>query len=330
MNSLLTGLLGALLATNTPLATSNLIYQQTGLAIQVPDTSDPVEQEYQQLLVMDDEAQTEVDTWIRENQARQATGDAFPDLELNARILRRLELVRTNYLGFLERHTNHARAHLAYASFLHDIGREPESLPHLERARELDPTNPAAWNNLANYYGHHGSITNAFICYEKAIELNPNEPVYYQNFGTTVFLFRKDVMEHYGIDEQEVFDKALDLYSKAVKLSPDDFALATDVAQTFYGIRPLRTNEAFAAWNHAMSVAEDQMERDGVHLHLARLHRMTGNFEESRRHLNVVTNEVYDALKQRLWRALEESEAEARGEESPGRPEEGANVPDLN
>ena len=92
--------------------------------------------------------------------------------------LRRLDEVRTNYLGFIERHTNHARAHLAYASFLGDVGDEPESLPWLEKARDLDPRNPASWNNLANYYGHYGELTNAFACYARAIELKPDDIVY--------------------------------------------------------------------------------------------------------------------------------------------------------
>jgi len=318
VNDLLSGLLGALLATNTPLATSNLIHQQTGLALEVTDRSDPAEREFQAVLEFDDEAQAEVDQWIIENNELRATGEETPDAELNARIMRRLNEVSTNYLGFLERHTNHARGYLAYASFLNDVGRELDSLPYLEKARDLDPQNPASWNNLANYYGHFGGVTNSFVYYAKAIELNPNEPVYYYNFATTVFLFRKDAREHYGITEQEVFDKALDLYGQALRLTPDDFLLAEDIAQSFYGIKPLRTNEAFAAWNYTMSVARDQIERDGVHIHLARWNREIGNYDEARRHLNIVTNAQYDTLKERVARSIDEEESGMREENPTG------------
>jgi len=58
-------------------------------------------------------------------------------------------------------------------------------------------------------------VKKAFDYYAKAIELNPQEPIYYHNFGTTVYLFRKDAMDFYGITEQQVYDKALGLYSKA-------------------------------------------------------------------------------------------------------------------
>lgn len=314
MSDLLIALLGTLLATNVPTATSNLIQQQTGVSVSVPDPNDPVEQEFQRVLDLDDEAQAEVDKWIRDNNAFAAQGAGLPRAELNIKILQRFEVVRTNYLDFLATHTNHARAYLAYASFLNDIGRERDSLEYLEKARDLDPGNPAAWNNLANYHGHFGGVKKSFDYYAKAIELNPNEPVYYQNYGTTVFLFRKDAREHFGITEQEVFDKALALYAQAIRLDPENFPLATDIAQTYYGIRPLRTNAAFTAWNYAMSIARDQIERDGVHIHLARLNREIGNYDEARRHLNIITNAMYDQLKQRLVRSVDEEEAEARGE----------------
>ncbi|MBI3191650.1 MAG: tetratricopeptide repeat protein, partial [Pedosphaera parvula] len=81
---------------------------------------------------------------------------------------------------------------------------------------------PAAWNNLANHYGHNGPATNAFVCYAKAIELAPRESVYYENFATTVYLFRRDATNFFGISEEAVFDKAMALYRKALHTDPND------------------------------------------------------------------------------------------------------------
>jgi tetratricopeptide (TPR) repeat protein len=321
VNDLLTALLGALISTNMPVATSNVIQQQTGISVSIPDPQDPAEQEFERLLELDDAAQGEVDDWIRENEAFVAQGGGLTRAELNIKILQRFDTVRTNYLAFLATHTNHARACLAYGSFLNDIGSEAESVEYMEKALELDPSNPAAWNNLANYHGHRGNVKTAFDYYARAIALNPNEPVYYQNYGTTVFLFRKDAKEHFGITEQEVFDKALALYAQSLRLDPVNFPLATDIAQTYYGIKPLRTNEAFMAWNYAMSIARDQIERDGVHIHLARLNREIGNYDEARHQLGIITNAMYAELKERIARSIEEEEAEARGEPAAEAPE---------
>ena len=190
-------------------------------------------------------------------------------------------------------------------------------MTQLELAREIDPREPSVWNNLANYYGHNGPVTKAFDYYAQAIALNPKESVYYHNFGTTVFLFRKDAMEHYQINEQQVFDKALALYHEALKFAPDDFLLASDVAQTFYGIRPPRTDDALKAWTNAFSLARDDIERQGVHTHFARVKLHAGRFDEARLHLNIVTNEMYVELKRRLTRSLAEEETRSNDTNAP-------------
>jgi tetratricopeptide (TPR) repeat protein len=313
VNSLLIGLIGTLMATNQPAAVSNLVYERTGVAVPITTTNDPAEKELEAVMIMDDDAQTEVDKWIRENQEFAKHGAGVPNEELNRRIRARLDSVKKAYEDLIAKYPNNGRAHLAYASFLDDTGDADDSLPHLEKACELDPGNPAAWNNLANYNGHEGDVNKAFDEYTRAIALNPKEPIYYMNFGTTVFLFRKNAMEHYHINEQQVFDKALELYSHARALQPDDFPLATDVAQTYYGIRPWRTNDALNAWTNALNIADSEVEREGVYMHLARLKTAFGEFDEAAAFINSVTNEAYGQLKRTLQRSLRDHIARAAG-----------------
>lgn len=317
MRNLLIGLVSALVVTNQLAADTNPIVKPAGVSAEIPNPNDPTEKELQKLMEQDDEAQAEVDKWIRDNQAFAAKGAGAKPAELNRRIRDRFAPVRKGYDDFIEHHPNHARARLAYASFLGDIGDEDGAFLHMDKARELDPTDPAAWNNLANYYGHNGPVKKAFDYYAKAIELNPDETVYYHNFGTTVFLFRKDAMEHYNINEQQVFDKALELYSHAMKLDPTDFPLASDIAQTYYGIKPPRTDEALRSWTNALSLAHDEIEREGVYVHLVRVKTHAGRFAEAGAHLNTITNEMYADLKKRLARVLREKEAEAKGTNAP-------------
>lgn len=311
MNFLILALMGAL-ATNPPASVSHAGGRKADLSTKAADADDPVEKELEKLMEQDDEAQDEVDKWILENQKFAAEGAGVPNAELNRRIRNRFDTVRKAYEDFIAKHPKHASARVAYASFLGDVGEEQASFNQLEKARELDPNDPAIWNNLANYHGHNGSLTTAFDYYAKAIELNPKEPVYYHNYGTTVFLFRKDAMEHFNINEQQVFDKALALYDKAMKLDPTDFPLATDVARTYYGIKPPRTEEALRSWTNALSLAHDEIEREGVYVHFARIKTHAGRFNEARAHLNAITNEMYADLKKTLTRSLNEKEGEAK------------------
>lgn len=301
------------MATNQPAALSNLVTDTTGISISAVSTNlaatnDPLALELQKIEEADDAAAAEVDGWIRENNEFAAKGAAIPKAELNRRIRDKFDTSRKAYQDFIQRHPNYAPARAAYASFLNDMGEEEAEYEQLLKARELDPTIPAVWNNLANYYGEHGPTTNAFICYEKAIQLDPNESLYYHNFGTTVYLFRNDVKEHYHINEQQVFDKALLLYSNATRLDPTNFALAYDVASTYYGIKPLRSHDALESWTNTLNLAHDEIEREGVYVHIARIAGLSGLYDEGRKQLSAVTNEMYADLKHRVSRMIDEKE----------------------
>ncbi|HEU6446995.1 MAG TPA: hypothetical protein VFV23_00985 [Verrucomicrobiae bacterium] len=311
MNDLLIGLVGVALATNQPQAASNLVQQTTGISIPVTATNSPAEMALQKVMAEDDDARAEIDQWIRENEKFKAQGAGESDEELNRRIMARLDIVRKDYQDFLKQYTNNAHGYLAYGSFLGDIGEENAAAEQYEKSRQLDPQNPAVWNNLANYYGEFSPVTNAFAYYTKAIELNPKEPIYYENFATTVYLYRKDAREFYHINEQQVFDKALRLYRDAMNVAPDNFKLATEYAESYYGIKPLRTNDALVAWTNALHVAHDDLEREGVYIHLARMKMLFGRYAEASAQLEAVTNSVYSYLKDRVAHAIVQRQNEA-------------------
>jgi tetratricopeptide (TPR) repeat protein len=302
VSDLTIGLLSALLATNQPQAVSNVIEQQTGVAVDI--ATDPAEKELREVMMSDDAAQDEVNQWLHDFDSQSSTNRAAASAALNQRITARFDRVRSAYENFLLNHPNSAHGCLAYGSFLNDIGDEEGAHLQYENALQLDPKNPAVWNNLANYYGEHSPVTKAFEYYAQAIKLKPDEPVYYENFATTVYLFRTDAKEYFHLDEQQVFDKALGLYKQAMILAPDDFTLATDYAESYYGIKPLRTNDALAAWTNAMNIAHTDAERQGVELHLARVKTFAGRFAEAQAHLDTVTNAAFLELKRQLTRSL--------------------------
>jgi len=306
MSDLLAALLAAVVSTNTPAAVSNAVQEKTGISIQVPDPRDPVEKEFRQLEAEDDTAVEEIEKWSDAAGAATLAGRNEAQLSLSLRVRERLDGVKKDYEAFLQHHPDYVRARLAYGSFLHQSGDPEGALAQWEKASQLAPNNPAVWNNLGDYY-EDTNVKKAFECYSKAIALDPSQPLYYHNLAACVYMCRTDAEEYWKISEQEVFDTSLALYRKAMRLDPDNFILASDYAQCFYGIRPLRLQEGLAAWNQCLKIAHDEVEREGVLIHLARLQLALNHFDESQRALDAVTNKMYSVLKDRLARNLNQA-----------------------
>jgi len=307
--SLLTHVLSVMLATNSTIAAvSNEVQAATGLSLPLVDPNDPAERALHQIMLDDDAAMESVAQSIQLNQTSATTGAAATPEQVKQGLRARLDIVRKEYEEFLKKFPDSARGHLAYGTFLNDIGEEYEGSVEYEKSRQLDPKNPAVWNDLANYYGENSPVTNAFAYYAKAIELDPAESVYYQNLATTVYLFRHDATNFYGITEAEVFDKSLALYRQAMALDPGNLPLATDYAQSFYEIHPLRTNDALVAWTNALALTHTETEREGVYVHLARLKIGIGRYDEARAHLAAITNADLLGIRHRLERNLADKE----------------------
>lgn len=57
-----------------------------------------------------------------------------------------------------------------------------EAAYRFEKAVEIDPTYPAAWNNLAIAYEEQGNFEEANKAYAKAVELDPGNVLIRQNY----------------------------------------------------------------------------------------------------------------------------------------------------
>lgn len=279
-----------------------------------------IEKEYQKLLALDDAAQEEIDEWLKQAYNMTTNSSPFANVSIRFKIEQRLEPVQKAYEEFLKKYPNHVKARVAYASFLSDLGKEEESFKQLLIAKETDPKNSAVWNNLANYYGHNDQPTNAFIHYQKAIELNPSESVYYKNFATAIYMFREEAMEFFKLTEEQVIEKAIKLYTTALELDPKNFIIASDLAQTYYGFKlpklPVQAlkndkktqqiaEKAIKAWERAGLVARDDLEKQGVYIHIARWLIDSGRLEEAKKYLETVNLPIYETTKASLVKKLE-------------------------
>ena len=75
-----------------------------------------------------------------------------------------------------------AKAQVEFGISVATKGLWKEATYRWERATQIDPTYAAAFNNLAVAYEHEGMLEKAGAAYERALKLEPNNPMVRQNF----------------------------------------------------------------------------------------------------------------------------------------------------
>src|SRR5215467_6753233 len=119
------------MATNQPVAISNLVHQTTGVSISVTSTNDPVERALKKLSDDEDKAAADVRKMVADNEALGTNG--VSQQEMYRRIEERFGMVSHGYEELIKTNTNNVQIRLAFANYLEDIHDEEGEQEQLEK-----------------------------------------------------------------------------------------------------------------------------------------------------------------------------------------------------
>ena len=258
------------------------------------------EKEFRSVLRLDDKIHAEVDQWIRDNAKLSEKKSGVPVESLGEQVRIKLNKVEETYVAFLVKYPKHVEARLAFGSFYSGLGKLDDAMGQWSEARDLDKQNPVPWNNMGKAYGQKGKISEAIRHFNKASELAPKQPLYYRNLAAMLFAYPDQAARYYLIDRAQVVPKVLLLFKKALVLDPKNFTLATDTAMVYLATRPFKAKEAISAWNDALALAPDNRSKEGVLIHLARIHAHIGEVKIARKLLGDVREPKFNELKEEI------------------------------
>lgn len=116
---------------------------------------------------------------------------------------------------------NQAEAHLCLGMVNAGTGAYEKALEDYKAAANLEPTNDAAYNGLANIYEQLGQLDKAESTYRKAIGLRPGYWATYNSLGS-FYLSRGR------------FADASDMFSQVIALAPDSFAGYSNLGGSYF------------------------------------------------------------------------------------------------
>ena len=264
-----------------------------------------VEKEFRSVLLLDDKIHSEVDQWIRDNAKLTEKKSGIPVESLGEQIRIRLSKVEEAYVSFLAKYPKHVEARLAFGSFYSGLGKHDAAMGQWTEARDLEKQNPVPWNNIGKAYGQKGKISEAIRHFTKASELAPKQPLYYRNLAAMLFAYPDQAARYYLIDRSQIVPKVLLLFEKALILDPKNFTLATDTAMIYLATSPFKAKEAINAWNKALSLAPDMRSKEGVRIHLARIHARIGEPKIAQKLLLDVRDPNFNQLKEEILKKID-------------------------
>ncbi len=208
------------------------------------------------------------------------------------------------YDTFVATHPEHVDGLVAHADLLAQSGDRAKSLDQLETAARLAGNRVELWRELVDRSIHFGEVQRAFPACESALKLAPDDLGLLRTFANSIFVYRRDAMEHYHMDEAEAFDRALKLLKRAVDLYPQNMDIALDFAGSFYSIKPTRHVEAIAAWDHVRKISTSEFDRQNATLHIARFLIRVGERQKAGVLLAEVTLPEHSIHKGRVSRLI--------------------------
>jgi len=180
------------------------------------------------------------------------------------------------YKAFLAKYPKNWYVRHRLAWFMADHELRHEAAEEWRKVIELEAKFPYAYNNLGSLYNHMGRDLEAIALFLKAIELKPDDPMFYTNLAANYSLHKQEVAEKFGWTTQRVFEETVACYRKALELAPKDKLIAHELATQYvlakrFGVADT-ADEAIAAWRYYLKLNLKPNERGAAFRSMGRIY----------------------------------------------------------
>ena len=144
----------------------------------------------------------------------------------------------------------------------YQVGKYEVAAGLIKRAIEIDPRQPAFYNNLGNVLREQEELEESTQAYSKAIQILPDSAEIYNNFGVV-------------LQEQGKLEGAIQAYEKALKIRPDCTGSYINLGNVLQELGELE--KSIEAYCKAIRIQPDSAE---AHKNLGMTLLLTGSFDD--------------------------------------------------
>ena len=157
-------------------------------------------------------------------------------------------------------------AHLKLGNVLIQKGSVDEAMVHYQEALQISPSYAEAHNNLGNVLRQKGNVDEAIVHFQKALQINPDYAEAHSNFGNALL-------------QKGRVDEAISHYQRALQITPDSAEAHNNLGSAL--LKKGSVDEAITHFQRALQITPDYVN---AHLNLGNALLKKGSVDEAITH----------------------------------------------
>jgi len=220
-------------------------------------------------------------------------------------ILVRAQEIADRYKNFLAENPDHLYGWILCGKFLRSIGADRRSFASFQKADSLSPDLPVVQRYLGLIAADMGDFRLALPYLLRAVELDPEEPVYRDDLGLFLVRFGPQLEADGALAGGRGPALALQSFEQAFRLDPASFERGWRWAEAYADLPEPDWEATALAWETVFQLSDTIAEREACRLQMARAWIEFGDMDRARQWLDPVQSEVL----QHSWQNLKDRAA---------------------
>ncbi|MFI3290888.1 MAG: hypothetical protein R3Y46_03300 [Opitutales bacterium] len=241
-----------------------------------------------------------LDIIAEQNQLFETYKEDSQDKLILAQMNTKYKKIVSKWQNYISQYPEDIDAIIIYGKFLRAVGEFANAYKAFLEVDKINPNIAVVKQQLASFEGDYGMYKEALIHIKKAIELSPDEAIYYYQLAELLCVYYKDFLRE-NIYTQEAINLDMEnSFEKAISLDPKNLHLYWRYAQSFYQQSDASWQKALKAWDSLEPFVYMNLEKSNVLLNKARVLIELYRDEEALVILNNINTPSFKKDKDRL------------------------------
>lgn len=204
-----------------------------------------------------------------------------PDHYSDSDLQRRIEELTQSYRTYLTDHPDDVNALILYGKLLRRTDQTNQAFTAFLKADELDPKLAVVKQQIGTHLAEQGKGKAALTFYLQAVEIEPETALYHFSLGQLLYEFRDEFLKDQIFTRDALDRETVKAFHKAAMLTPDNFDFQMRLGEAYYDQASPDWKSALLHWNEVRKTIDDELRREIVDLHRARVLGKLGRIQEA-------------------------------------------------